>query len=183
MLRRSFPRMTFLSLTESVMKVQYFVLLILFFSCRQTQKPASDSLFQLMEGTGVEFSNTIHNTKDFNIFSYRNFYNGGGVAIGDINNDSLADVFFTANMGDNKLYLNKGGWKFEDVTARSGLRNTGKWGTGVAMVDINADGWLDIYVCYAGFQKGIGQENELYINNRNGTFTEAAQEYGLADAG
>src|SRR6266850_2539641 len=82
------------------------------FSC--SQQPAK-TLFTLMENTGIQFSNDIHNTKDFNIFSYRNFYNGGGVAIGDINNDGLSDVFFTSNMGNNKLYLNKGNWQFEDI--------------------------------------------------------------------
>ena len=163
------------------MRYLYVVLCCLLLNCQSGKKDAP--LFELQKGTGIQFANNIHNTKDFNIFSYRNFYNGGGVAIGDINNDSLPDVFFTANMGDNKLYLNKGNWQFEDITTRSGLLNRGKWGTGVVMADINHDGWLDIYVCYAGLQKEVGQENELYINNRNGTFTETAKSYGLADAG
>ncbi|HLL44936.1 MAG TPA: CRTAC1 family protein [Segetibacter sp.] len=148
----------------------------------------------MTENTGIDFTNNVENNNQFNIFSYRNFYNGGGVAIGDINNDGLADVFFTSNMGSNKLYLNKGNWKFDDITADAGFKNTGKWGTGVVMADINSDGWLDIYVCNAGHQKGIGQENELYINNGltssfkgesrgEVTFTEKAKEYGLADAG
>lgn len=157
------------------------VLLTLLFSCRQ--KTATAPLFQLMENTGINFTNNVHNTKDFNIFTYRNFYNGGGVATGDLNNDGLADVFFTANMSSNKLYLNKGNFQFDDITAKSGLINKGKWGTGVVLVDVNSDGWLDIYVCYAGFQQGIGQENELYINNHDLTFTESAKAYGLADAG
>src|SRR5688500_13107127 len=158
-----------------------FCLVIFLFSCER--RPSKPPLFQLMDNTGIEFSNDIHNTKDFNIFSYRNFYNGGGVGIGDINNDGLADVFFTANMGSNKLYLNKGNFKFDDITAKAKFINSGKWGTGVVMVDINSDGWLDIYVCNAGYQKGIGQENELYINNHDLTFTEAAKEYGLAEGG
>lgn len=160
----------------------YFLLCaIVFFSCKKKTETAP--LFKLMENTGINFSNDIHNTPDFNIFSYRNFYNGGGSAIGDINNDGLADIFFTANQGSNKLYLNKGNFKFEDITDKAGFKNGGKWGTGVVMVDINNDGWLDIYICNAGYQKNIGQENELYINNHNNTFTESAKMYGLADNG
>ncbi len=142
-------------------------------------------LFELMaaEVTGVDFSNQVVNSEDFNIFSYRNFYNGGGVALGDVNNDGLTDVFFTANMGPNKLFLNQGNWSFKDVTAAAGVALPEKWSTGVAMVDLNADGWLDIYVCNAGFQKGSNQQNSLFINNQDGTFREAAAEYGLADAG
>jgi hypothetical protein len=136
-----------------------------------------------MEHTGIRFSNNIRNTKDFNIFSYRNFYNGGGVAIGDVNNDGLPDIFFTSNMEANKLYLNKGGWQFDDITQKAGIVASGKWGTGVVFADLNGDGWLDIYVCNAGYQKGISNENELYINNRNGTFTEKAKEYGLNESG
>ena len=102
--------------------------------------------------TGIDFANNIQYPKDFNIFTYRNFYNGGGVAIGDINNDGLADVFFTSNMGANKLYLNKGDFKFEDITEKAGIVPKGKWSTGVVMADINSDGLLDIYVCNAGYQ-------------------------------
>lgn len=164
------------------MKRFLWIPLLLLYACagKKEQGPA---LFQLMEGTGIDFTNKVQNTKDFNIFSYRNFYNGGGVAIGDINNDGLADVFFTANMGENKLYLNKGGFQFEDVTNKAGFKHSGKWGTGVVMVDINSDGWLDIYVCNAGYQQGITNENELYLNNKNGTFTEAAAQYGLNETG
>jgi enediyne biosynthesis protein E4 len=153
----------------------------LLWGCDRHEK--GHTLFTLMDDSGIRFTNEVQNTKDFNIFSYRNFYNGGGVAIGDINNDGLADVFFTANMGANKLYLNKGDWKFEDITDKAGIKNSGKWGTGVVFADINADGWLDIYVCNAGYQKGISNENELYINNRNGSFTESAKAYGLAESG
>ena len=140
-------------------------------------------MFTLVSNTGIDFKNQIKNNKDFNIFSYRNFYNGGGVAIGDVNNDGFADVFFTANMGANQLYLNRGNWKFEDVTEQAGILNRGKWGTGVVFADLNADGWLDIYVCNAGYQPGISNENELYINNRDGTFTESAASYGLNESG
>lgn len=161
----------------------YLWILLLLCACGKKNVAPSDALFQLTEGTGIDFTNKVENTPKFNIFSYRNFYNGAGVAIGDINNDGLADVFFTANMGDNKLYLNKGAWKFEDITDKAGFKHTGKWGTGVVMVDLNSDGWLDIYVCNAGYQKGITNENELYINNRNGTFTEEANKWGLNESG
>ena len=136
-----------------------------------------------MDDTGIDFTNRVNDTKDFNIFSYRNFYNGGGCAIGDLNNDGLADVFFTANMGSNKLYINKGNWKFEDISAKAGIEETNKWSTGVVMVDINNDSLLDIYVCNAGYQKGMRQENSLFINNGDLTFREAAREYGLANDG
>ncbi len=148
-------------------------------------KKNEDAQFELKEEneTGISFENTVTNKEDFNIFSYRNFYNGGGVAIGDINNDGLQDVFFTSNMGSNKLYLNKGSFKFEDISEKAGIANQKKWSTGVVMVDINNDNLLDIYVCNAGYQSGIGQENALYINNGNSTFTESAKKYGLDEGG
>ncbi len=166
--------------------------LLVFFSCKRKQ--SSPSLFQLIDNTGIDFSNDIQNSKDFNVLTYRNFYNGAGVAIGDINNDGLADIFFTSNMGANKLYINKGNFAFEDISLQAGLINKGKWATGVVMADVNNDGFLDIYVCYAGYQKGKDQENELYINNglsissskaeKGGVaFTESAKQYGLNDAG
>ncbi|MBD0352080.1 MAG: VCBS repeat-containing protein, partial [Flavisolibacter sp.] len=127
------------------------ILFLFFCACNPKKTATAPPLFQLMENTGIHFINEVHNTKDFNIFTYRNFYNGGGVAVGDINNDGLPDIFFTSNMGANKLYLNKGNWQFEDITQKAGIKNTGKWGTGVVMADINNDGWLDIYVCNAGY--------------------------------
>ena len=136
-----------------------------------------------MEQTGIGFSNNIHNTKDFNIFSYRNFYNGGGVAIGDINNDGLADVFFTANMGSNKLYLNKGNWSFEDISEKAGIEEKQDWSTGVVLVDINNDGWLDIFVCNAGYIDGHAPECKLFINNHDLTFQESSAAYGLTNRG
>ncbi len=118
-----------------------------------------------------------------NIFNYHNFYNGGGVAIGDINNDGKPDIFFTSNQQQNKLYINKGNWKFEDVTEKAGLQSNHHWHTGATMVDINGDGWLDIYVCNAGIINGDDRANELYINQKNGTFKEEAHQYGLDDKG
>ncbi|MBC9795179.1 VCBS repeat-containing protein [Sinomicrobium weinanense] len=151
----------------------------------EDKKGLSPALFTLLteEETGISFVNKVKNRKDFNIFKYRNFYNGGGVAIGDIDNDSLPDVYLTSNMGENKLYRNLGDLRFEDITEKAGVQGTRAWSTGVVMVDINADGLLDIYVCNAGSVKGDDQENELFINNGDGTFTEKAREYNLADSG
>lgn len=162
-----------------ILDIKIFLVFATFVSCGAEK----ERLFTRMQHTGITFSNDIHNTTDFNIFTYRNFYNGGGVAIGDINNDGLPDVFFTANMGRNKLYLNKGNFEFEDITDKAGILNRRKWATGVVFVDINHDGWLDFYVCNAGYQKGVSNENELYINNKNLTFTESAAQYGLNDSG
>src|SRR5688572_5456654 len=127
--------MTLFLYMNRMQKAVLFVLLASFLfvtSCKE--KHPEKSLFERLENTGIQFSNNIENTKDFNIFSYRNFYNGGGVAIGDINNDGLSDVFFTSNMGSNVLYLNKGNWQFEDITSKAGLGSNGKWGTGVVLV-------------------------------------------------
>ena len=140
--------------------------------------------------TGVDFVNRSLDKENFNIFNYRNFYNGGGVAIGDINNDGLPDVFLTSNFEENKLYLNRttpgnGGIKFEDVTAKTGIIGKKFWSTGVTFADINGDGWLDIYVCNSGSRDARG--NQLYINQgaKAGipTFVEQSKEYGLADGG
>ncbi|MFN4256803.1 MAG: VCBS repeat-containing protein [Saprospiraceae bacterium] len=161
-------------------------------SDKNTQTATSESpLFAFLPGseTGITFRNDLRYDRDFNIYKYRNFYNGGGTAIGDVNNDGLADVFFTSNMGQNKLYLNRGNWKFEDATDRAGVAGKGSWSTGVAMADVNGDGWLDIYVCNSGnprsdeSDQSFFRENELFINNGDGTFAERAREYGLADRG
>lgn len=151
-------------------------------ACNSTS--TGDELFELKKNTGIEFSNTIHDAKEMNIFNYRNFYNGAGVGIGDINNDGLPDVFFSANQGSNKLYLNKGDFKFEDISAKAGFVDKLQWSTGVVMVDINNDGWLDIFVSNAGnMQSDSLRRNQLFINNHDMTFTEKAAEYGLANAG
>ncbi len=155
-------------------------LVFVLFACNE-QQPAPR--FTLQENTGIAFTNAVHNTKDFNIFSYRNFYNGGGTAIGDINNDGLPDVLFTANMGSNKLFLNKGNWQFEDITAKAGVALTEDWSTGVVMVDINHDGWLDIYICNAGYVNGRAPENKLLINNHRLGFTDSTAAYGLTNTG
>ncbi len=145
----------------------------------------SNTLFEKISSkhSGITFVNKVENTERMNIFSYRNFYNGGGVALGDINNDGLTDAFLTANMGDNKLYLNKGNMQFEDITEKAGIKGTKSWSTGIVMVDLNADGWLDIYVCNAGYFEGDDQANELFINNKDLTFSEKAADYNLNEKG
>lgn len=161
-----------------------FIFSASFLSCNSKKEKEEPPIFQLMENTGINFANNVTDTKDFNIFTFRNFYNGGGVAIGDINNDGLADVFFTANMGSNKLYLNKGDFKFVDISEKAGFKNKDQWSTGVVMVDINNDGWLDIFISNSGhINDGISRENQLFINNHDLTFTESAKAYGLADNG
>lgn len=175
------------------LKNSILLLFALFLAACSSKK--TDTLFEKMdnEAIGITFQNKVENRTDFNIFNYRNFYNGGGVGVGDINNDGLADIYLTSNMGSNKLYLNKskgGGepWQFEDITEKAGVTGKGKWGTGVVMVDINADGLLDIFVCNAGYQKGVGQQKDLYINQGNGpdgvpVFSEQAKAYGLDEDG
>ncbi len=165
------------------MRIVVFLLVIVSFS--SCSKFNNDALFSKQESddTGIKFVNKVENGPKMNLFKYRNFYNGGGVAIGDINNDGLSDVYFTSNQGSNKLYLNKGDFKFQDISKSAGIEGTKSWSTGVVMVDINADGLLDIYVCNAGNTESKNQENELFINNGNLTFTEKAAEYNLANTG
>ncbi|MDQ6762985.1 MAG: VCBS repeat-containing protein, partial [Bacteroidota bacterium] len=139
--------------------------------------------FELVNNSGINFNNRVVDQEIENSFYFRNYYNGAGVATGDLNNDGLADVFLTSNMGENKLYLNKGNLKFEDISQRSGLKQDSMWSTGVTMVDINGDGWLDIYVCNSGHMKSGNRRNKLYINNHDLTFTESAAKYGLDVSG
>src|SRR5437762_3984944 len=154
-----------------------FVLSVLFFSCKNTKQ--ENTLFQLVKNTGINFENNVEDDSLENSFLFRNFYNGGGVAIGDINNDGLADVFLTSNAGANKLYLNKGNFKFEDISDKAGIAKDDKWNTGVVFADVNGDGWLDIYVCCSGHMNTGNRKNKLYINNHDLTFTESAAKYGL----
>ena len=139
---------------KSVRILSLFLILV-FVACRKSigvDPINQNTLFQLLPSnqTGISFSNELTYNRNFNIYRYRNFYNGGGVAIGDINNDSLPDVYFSSNMSKNKLYLNKGNFKFEDISSAAGVEGTKAWSTGVAMADVNGDGWLDIYVCNSG---------------------------------
>ncbi len=131
------------------------------------------------EETGITFTNTLTPTEDVNILDYLYFYNGGGVAVGDINGDELPDIFFSGNQVKNKLYLNQGNLKFEDITEISGVAGNSAWNTGAIMGDVNGDGLLDIYVCAVVGINGLNGYNELFINNGDSTFTESAAQYGL----
>lgn len=129
--------------------------------------------------SNITFNNQLLDSKNISILDYLYYYNGGGVALGDINNDGLVDIYFTSNQGKNKLYLNKGANKFEDITAKAGVEGQSDWNSGTVMADVNGDGYLDIYVCAVVGINGFEGQNELFINNKDNTFTESAAEYGL----
>src|ERR1700761_2011728 len=133
--------------------------------------------------THIDFRNDITEDEKTNILTYEYLYNGGGVAVGDVNGDGLPDLYFTANTGPDKLYLNKGNMQFEDVTDRAGVAGRHGWKTGAVMADVNGDGLPDIYVCHSGEGTDEDRAEELYINDgvKNGVphFTERAREYGL----
>ena len=166
------------------MKRVYIIIVcvsISFISCTEKEK-----LFQKLSAneTGIDFTNTITETKDRNVLTYEYYYNGSGVATGDLNNDGLPDIYFTGNQVPAKLYINKGNFTFEDVTKISNAAGKNGWKTGVSFVDINGDGKLDIYICYSGFGEDSDRANQLLINNGNNengipTFTERAAEYGI----
>ena len=139
------------------------IILFAGFSCKH-KKPAGNTLFRQLDPseTNIHFSNDLSYDAKFNIYTYRNFYNGGGVAIGDINNDGLPDIFFTANMTQNKLYLNKGNCSLKILPKKPALDKKGKWSTGVSMADVNGDGLLDIYVCNSGDIKGEKAERIIH---------------------
>ncbi|QQL51465.1 VCBS repeat-containing protein [Mucilaginibacter ginkgonis] len=149
-------------------------------------QPSETPLFTLLlsSQTNIHFVNHLNDRDKPGILKYLYYYNGGGVAVGDINNDGLPDLFFTANQkGGNKLYLNKGNYKFEDITVKAGVAGNADWSTGVTMADVNNDGYLDIYVCAVAGKLDLKGYNQLYINNHDGTFTESAAQYGLDFSG
>lgn len=159
-------------------------ILISLSGCKDKQS-ADEKLFQLLEPsqTGIDFTNTIPENDTLNQFLYHYIFNGAGVAAGDLNNDGLPELLFTANEKPAALYLNKGDFKFEDITKKSGI-TTRDWMSGVTMADVNNDGWLDIYICKSGPENnGKAKMNYLFINNRNLTFTESAEKWGVADPG
>jgi hypothetical protein len=178
------------------MKVKPFffkaVLLITLF-CLSCQEPIRSLYPKTLEGgfellssekTGIDFNNSIRESEKVNHLYYNQIYSGAGVAIGDINNDGLSDIFFCGNQVSDRLYLNKGNFKFEDITKKSRAAKNSGWSWGVTMADVNSDGYLDIYVSRNG-ESMVPDErkNQLYINNQDLTFTESAMAYGLADAG
>ncbi|MBL7767561.1 MAG: VCBS repeat-containing protein [Flavipsychrobacter sp.] len=160
----------------------YFVLLGCLCCKQQT---GEGFLFEELsvEHTGVDFTNEIREDEQLNILSFEYFYNGAGVGVADFNQDSLPDLFFASNMGASRLYLNKGNFQFLDNTESSGIDTRGKWATGVSIVDINQDGYPDIYLCFAGPHGGALRANALYVNDGKGRFTDQAATYGLADTG
>ena len=142
---------------------------------------AEPALFEIIPSSqsGVDFSNTLKEESDLSILDYLYYYNGGGVAVGDINNDGYPDVFLTSNQGENKLYLNGGNFRFRDISHQAGITGKSSWNTGATMADVNGDGLLDIYVCAVVGINGFSGHNELYINNGDNTFTEQSKLYGL----
>ncbi len=152
-------------------------------ACSPDRRP-SPALFESLSpsATGVTFINRLPEDSSFNVLTYLYFYNGGGVAVGDVNNDGLPDLYFTSNVGPNRLYINKGNYRFEDVTERAGVADSIGWKTGVTMADVNGDGYVDIFVSGVDYLTMHGHD-VLYINNRDGTFTDRTKEYGLDRAG
>lgn len=155
-----------------------------------TDSTSDAALFRSIPASqsGIRFENKLTFDRAFNIYTYRNYYNGGGVGLGDFNNDGLLDIYLSANMLPNKLYLNEGDLSFKDVTDIAGVAGTKSWSTGVSLADVNGDGLLDIYVCNSGDIKGDNKQNELFINKGNNAdgipeFSEEAEKYGLADQG
>lgn len=166
----------------------HFALLVLLALCSCTKK--SDTLFQLKspDDTGIEFSNTITETDSLNILTYEYIYNGGGVAVSDFNNDGLQDIFFTGNESGNKLYINKGNFEFTDITQQAKVEGKDRWNAGVAVVDINHDGWMDMYVCATMKKDSVSRMNKLFINkglNKDGVpeFEDRAAQYGVGFGG
>ncbi|MBZ9630183.1 VCBS repeat-containing protein [Salegentibacter sp. LM13S] len=157
------------------------IFLFIFLASCEKEKSSEDFLLENLpaETTGLYFSNDLTETNALNILDYLYFYNGGGVAVGDINNDGLPDIYLTGNQVKNKLFLNKGNLQFEDITEKAGVSGLSDWNTGVVMADVNGDGFLDIYVCAVSGINGLNGKNELFVNNGDGTFTEKAEEFGL----
>lgn len=167
------------------------VIQIVFWACTPGKEahqtaivPDSLQLFQLLpsDSTGITFTNLLKENSVVNYFNTKYIYNGGGVAIGDINNDGLSDVYFSSNIFSNELYLNKGNFKFENISRKAGVEASRGFKTGVAMVDLNADGWQDIFVCRSNHPDPASRSNFVYINNGDLTFTEMSGEMGLADS-
>lgn len=175
---------TLITMTSRLLSLRWLAVLsvLLIVSCKQKKETLFESL--PASTTHIDFKNTLEKHKLFNILYYLYYYNGGGVATGDINNDGLPDLYFTANhKAGNKLYLNKGNFQFEDITEKAGVAGNADWCTGVTMTDVNGDGYLDIYVSVIANKYTLTGHNLLFVNNKNNTFTEKAKEYNLDFAG
>lgn len=161
--------------------ISIFLFLMVFDTCKKNVEQDNNTLFKIVpsEKTGIVFKNSITEDEMHSIISYIYFYNGGGVSVGDVNNDGLPDLYFVSNQGYNRLFINKGNLKFEDVTATANVGGSSDWSTGSTMVDINNDGLLDIYVSAVSGLLDFKGHNELFINNGDGTFSEKSKEYGL----
>lgn len=153
--------------------------ILVFAACEVPTEPTGPPLFQQVEDSGVESENRLVPTEAFNIITYLYYYNGGGVAATDINGDGLADLYFTNNQRENRYYVNEGNWRFRDATEEAGLGGSGDWSTGVSVTDVNRDGLADIYVCNVAGYLDLRGGNELFIQQADGGFREAAAEYGL----
>ena len=158
-----------------------FILFLVLFSCT----PSADKMFTLMPSsvTGINFKNPLKETEQFNVLNYGYLYNGGGVSIGDINNDGLPDIYFTGNMVGSRLYINQGNFNFKEIAEQAGVFAAGYWNTGTTMADVNADGLIDIYVCRSAAKNPDSRKNLLFINNGDMTFTEMGKQYGVDDSG
>ena len=161
--------------------IAYFLLLGVLFTCGPARE--GEKKFVIRTDTGVESTNQLSPTESFNIVEYLYYYNGGGVAATDISGDGLPDLYFTNNQGDNKYFINEGGWRFRDATEAGGVAGGGDWSTGVSVTDVNADGLPDIYVCNVGGYKGLSGRNELFVQEAGGRFTDRAADYGLDFSG
>jgi enediyne biosynthesis protein E4 len=177
------PSGTDISKKIDYMKKILSLFLVIFLSLIACRDQLPSALFAELpsEHTGITFSNQVTQSGDNHVLNYGYFFNGGGVATGDINNDGLVDIYFSGNQVSNKLYLNKGDFEFEDITDKAGVGASEGWKTGVTMTDINLDGWMDIYVCRSAMSDSLLRENLLFINNQDRTFTERAKEFGLND--
>jgi hypothetical protein len=166
-----------------MLKITGYLLLCsaLFYGCGKQQEETKLFEEQLAVKTGIDFENKVVQNGENNVLNYPYYFNGGGVAVGDINNDGLQDIYFSGNVVPNKLYLNKGNFQFEDITEKAGVAASEGWKTGVTMCDVNQDGLLDIYVCRSAMGDSILRKNLLFINNGNMTFTEKAESFGVAD--
>ncbi|MFY0591486.1 VCBS repeat-containing protein [Roseivirga sp.] len=167
------------------LKSLFLLLLVITLTSSCDSEENSKKLFSKVSpaASGISFENRLDYTEKLNAYTYKNFYNGAGVAIGDINNDGLSDIYFSGNLVDNKLYLNKGNMEFEDISVTAGVDCPDIWSSGVSMADVNGDGFLDIFVCKSGPLGGEKRYNQLFINNGDLTFTDMAKSYGVDEIG